>query len=132
MSPALILNNSAVDIIDIRVKNSGFSAVDAIHDGLDPPQGKARSFPTLLLYDTVGLHLFEEITYLDEYYLTNAEIQTLETHARTIAERLPENSQIVELGSGCVFIFPALESKYAMPSSRRHCFPLAQTILTSI
>ncbi|CRG83805.1 Meiotically up-regulated gene 158 protein [Talaromyces islandicus] len=100
MSPALILNNSAVDIIDIRVKDSGFSAVDAIQDGLDPPEGKARSFPTLLLYDAVGLRLFEEITYLDEYYLTNAEIQTLETHARTIAERLPENSQIVELGSG--------------------------------
>jgi uncharacterized SAM-dependent methyltransferase len=105
MSPALVLNNSAVDIIDIRVKDSGgFSAVDAIQDGLDPPQGKARSFPTLLLYDTVGLRLFEEITYLDEYYLTNTEIQTLETHARTIAERLPENSQIVELGSGCVLI----------------------------
>lgn len=102
MSPALILNNSTVDIIDIRVQNSVFSAVEAIQDGLDPPEGKARSFPTLLLYDTVGLRLFEEITYLDEYYLTNTEIQVLETHARTIAERLPENSQIVELGSGCV------------------------------
>lgn len=132
MSPALILNNSAVDIIDIRVKDSGFSAVEAIQDGLDPPEGKARSFPTLLLYDAVGLRLFEEITYLDEYYLTNAEIQTLETHARTIAERLPENSQIVELGSGCVTIIPALESNHAMPSGRRHCVSLAQTILTSI
>ncbi|KAH8696526.1 putative N-methyltransferase [Talaromyces proteolyticus] len=100
MSPALVSNNSAVDIIDIRVNGSDFSAVGAIQDGLDPPRDKPRSFPTLLLYDTVGLRLFEEITYLDEYYLTNAEIDVLETHARTIAERLPANSQLVELGSG--------------------------------
>lgn len=102
MSPAL-LANSSVDIVDIRESNATFSAAAAIQDGLDPPQGKDRSFPTLLLYDAVGLRLFEEITYLDEYYLTNTEIKVLETHARTIAERLPDQSQLVELGSGCVF-----------------------------
>ncbi|KAI8855214.1 histidine-specific methyltransferase [Chytridium lagenaria] len=34
-----------------------------------------RSIPTLVLYDDRGLDLFDQITYLDEYYLTNAEIQ---------------------------------------------------------
>ncbi len=29
-----------------------------------------------------GLKIFEEITFLDEYYLTNAEIQALERHAK--------------------------------------------------
>jgi hypothetical protein len=34
------------------------------------------------------------------YYLTNAEIEVLETYADKIAERIPPNSIIVELGSG--------------------------------
>ena len=103
MSPALTLTGS-VNIVDIRENDTTFSAAAAIQDGLDPPCGKPRSFPTLLLYDTVGLRLFEEITYLDEYYLTNTEIEVLKKHARTIAERLPDQSQLVELGSGCVFL----------------------------
>jgi uncharacterized SAM-dependent methyltransferase len=34
------------------------------------------------------------------YYLTNAEIEVLETYANNIAERIPSGSIIVELGSG--------------------------------
>lgn len=105
MSPGLACNDS-VNIVDIRDKDATFSAAAAIQDGLDPPSGKPRSFPTFLLYDAVGLRLFEEITYLEEYYLTNTEIEVLEKHARTIAERLPDQSQLVELGSGCVPFVP--------------------------
>ena len=47
-----------------------------------------------------GLKLFEEITYLDDYYLTNAEIDALEKHADAIAEYVPAGSRVVELGSG--------------------------------
>ena len=47
-----------------------------------------------------GLKLFEEITYLDEYYLTNTEIEVLKEHADKIAERIPAGSQLLELGSG--------------------------------
>jgi len=47
-----------------------------------------------------GLRLFEEITYLGEYYLTNAEIQTLKSHASEIIARVPEGARLVELGSG--------------------------------
>ena len=54
----------------------------------------------MLLYDEAGLRLFEEITYLDEYYLTNAEIEVLETFADQIAERVRPGSVVVELGSG--------------------------------
>ncbi|KAJ2742094.1 hypothetical protein GGI20_004723, partial [Coemansia sp. BCRC 34301] len=35
---------------------------------------KYRSLPTLLLYDNAGLDLFDRITYLPEYYLTDCEI----------------------------------------------------------
>jgi uncharacterized SAM-dependent methyltransferase len=34
------------------------------------------------------------------YYLTNAEIEVLETYADNIAERIPSGSIMVELGSG--------------------------------
>jgi len=64
------------------------------------PEGTQKSLPTLLLYDERGLKLFEDITYLDQYYLTNAEIEVLTTYADRIAERLRPNSVIVELGSG--------------------------------
>jgi L-histidine Nalpha-methyltransferase / hercynylcysteine S-oxide synthase len=47
-----------------------------------------------------GLKLFEDITYLDDYYVTNAEIEILERHAGDIAQRIPEGSRLVELGSG--------------------------------
>lgn len=41
-----------------------------------------------------------QITYLDEYYLTNQEIKLLETHSREIAKTIPDGSIVVELGSG--------------------------------
>lgn len=46
------------------------------------------------------MKLFEQITYLDEYYLTNAEIEALTTHADSIAEHIPSGSRVIELGSG--------------------------------
>lgn len=52
------------------------------------------------------MKLFEEVTYLDEYYLTNAEIEALTLHAAAIAARIPSGSRLVELGSGFVpFLF---------------------------
>lgn len=43
---------------------------------------------------------FYQITYLEEYYLTNDEIQVLEDSASEIAARIPEGSMVIELGSG--------------------------------
>ncbi|KAL2011147.1 hypothetical protein VTN00DRAFT_3865 [Thermoascus crustaceus] len=99
MAPAACLVDD-VKIIDIRQNDLKFSLAKDIYSGLDPRDGKARSLPTVLLYDTEGLRLFEEITYLDEYYLTNAEIEVLNTHAKSIVERMPDDAQLVELGSG--------------------------------
>ena len=59
-----------------------------------------KRLPTMLLYDEIGLKLFEDITYLEEYYLTNAEIEILGRYADAIADRVLPGSQIVELGSG--------------------------------
>ena len=87
-------------IIDIRREKDGYSLLEDIRKGLRPTDGGGKTLPTLLLYDQNGLRLFEQITYLDEYYLTGAEIEVLETYAVKIAERVRPGSIVVELGSG--------------------------------
>ncbi|KIW86193.1 hypothetical protein Z517_01588 [Fonsecaea pedrosoi CBS 271.37] len=92
--------SAGVPILDIRSDKSDHSLVEYLKRSLNAPEGQSRMFPTLLLYDELGLKLFEDITYLDEYYLTNAEIDTLTRHANKIVERIPDGARLVELGSG--------------------------------
>ncbi|KAF2179994.1 hypothetical protein K469DRAFT_593538 [Zopfia rhizophila CBS 207.26] len=92
--------SGATDILDIRVGTTEFDILQDIKKGLRPENGDEKTLPTLLLYDEAGLRLFEKITYLDEYYLTNAEIEVLETYADRIAQHIRPGSIVVELGSG--------------------------------
>lgn len=115
MSPSAVSIGN-VDIVDIRENDLQYSLAHEIEKGLNPPTGTRRSLPTMLLYDTEGLKLFEKITYLEEYYLTNAEIEVLETHSRRLVERIPSNAQLLELGSGYV-VFP-WTSRVILPRKR--------------
>lgn len=51
-------------------------------------------------YDEYGSELFEQISELDEYYLTRTEISILKNNIWEIADVVGENSLILELGSG--------------------------------
>jgi uncharacterized SAM-dependent methyltransferase len=51
-------------------------------------------------YDREGSRLFAAICELPEYYLTRAETEILERHARQIAALFPEDVTVIELGSG--------------------------------
>ena len=93
---------SESNIIEIRQDREELDLLKDIKTGLRPANGRSKSLPTLLLYDEAGLKLFEKITYLDEYYLTNAEIEVLKNCAGQIAERIKPNSIVLELGSGYV------------------------------
>jgi L-histidine N-alpha-methyltransferase len=66
-------------------------------DGLARPQ---KALPSRFLYDARGSALFEQITGLDEYYLTRTEIGLLERHAGDMAALLGANASVVEFGSG--------------------------------
>ncbi|EMD69895.1 hypothetical protein COCSADRAFT_32544 [Bipolaris sorokiniana ND90Pr] len=90
----------AANIIDIRVDKAESDILADIKKGLRPVADAEKTLPTLLLYDQEGLRLFEQITYQEEYYLTNAEIEVLETYADKIAQRISPGSIVVELGSG--------------------------------
>ncbi|TWU75844.1 hypothetical protein ED733_005205 [Metarhizium rileyi] len=89
-----------IDIIDIRSNKVDFNLKDEVVRMINPTDAGVRKLPTLLLYDERGLQLFEDITYLDEYYLTNYEIELLEKHSVEIAAQIPEGAMVIELGSG--------------------------------
>ncbi|KAF2492218.1 hypothetical protein BU16DRAFT_529576 [Lophium mytilinum] len=89
-----------IEILDIRRDTEKLDILQDIKQGLRPKSGSQKTLPTLLLYDEAGLRLFEKITYLDEYYLTNSEIEVLETYASQIADCIKPGSIVVELGSG--------------------------------
>ncbi|KAF2659086.1 hypothetical protein K491DRAFT_675797 [Lophiostoma macrostomum CBS 122681] len=93
-------SSGTTEIIDIRPGPTEFDILQDIKKGLRPANGGEKTLPTLLLYDETGLRLFEKITYLEEYYLTNAEIEVLEKYADDIAERVKPGSIVLELGSG--------------------------------
>lgn len=92
--------NMPQNIEDIRQGQIGTSLLDEMRTALRPQDGGEKRMPTLLLYDERGLQLFEDITYLDEYYLTSAEIEVLENCVAAITDLIPDNCLILELGSG--------------------------------
>ncbi|KAH0556705.1 hypothetical protein GP486_005508 [Trichoglossum hirsutum] len=99
-NPATSDFSGRVRIVDIRRNVIDHSILDDMLAKLQPADGMEKRMPTLLLYDSAGLKLFEDITYLDEYYLTNAEIEVLEAYAEQIAQRIQPGSMLIEMGSG--------------------------------
>ena len=93
-----MMSNEFYTIIDIRKSSSHLvNLKNEIIDGLN---SKHPFIPTIVLYDDKGLQLFEQITYLDEYYLTKAEIDILETNSQQIIDYISDGGSIIELGVG--------------------------------
>jgi len=59
-----------------------------------------KTLPSKYFYDDAGSRLFDEITELDEYYLTRAEASIMERHGSEMAHALGPNALLVEFGSG--------------------------------
>ncbi|OHF02201.1 hypothetical protein CORC01_02481 [Colletotrichum orchidophilum] len=91
------VDKHGLDIIDIRRVAVETNLKDDIISMWNPTNGPRR-LPTLLLYNERGLQLFEDITYLDEYYLTNNEIEVLEKYSKEIAQNISPESMVIELG----------------------------------
>jgi len=68
-----------------------------IRRGLQEPQ---KQISSKFFYNERGSELFEEITELEEYYLTRAELQILNDHITEIASVIGNNGILIELGSG--------------------------------
>jgi dimethylhistidine N-methyltransferase len=71
--------------------------IEEILEGLSKP---LKSLPSKFFYDERGSLLFEEITKLNEYYLTKTEIKIMQDNIDEIASCIGEKKILVELGSG--------------------------------
>src|SRR5699024_8370212 len=63
-------------------------------------QRAQKRLPSKLFYDERGSRLFEQITQVDEYYLTRTEKKILQTNSSDIAEVIGPGAALIELGSG--------------------------------
>ena len=83
---------AAVECISERV-------AEAVRQGL---ASHPKRLPPWLFYDEAGSELFEQITELDEYYLTRTERSIFETHAGAMIARAAagDRLRIAEMGAG--------------------------------
>lgn len=73
------------------------ASADEVLRGLRSPQ---KELPCKLFYDHTGSELFEQITALDEYYPTRAEMRILRQSIGDMAARLGPECLLIEYGSG--------------------------------
>ena len=66
-------------------------------DGLRKPE---KTLPSKLFYDELGSELFEQITKLDEYYLTRTETEIFADRIDEIIDHLGSGVILIEFGSG--------------------------------
>jgi dimethylhistidine N-methyltransferase len=71
--------------------------LEAIIAGLSRPR---KSISSKYFYDEVGSKLFEDITRLPEYYLTNTELAIMEACVEEIAGLAGPQASLIEFGSG--------------------------------
>ena len=82
-------------VTDLSPKQSDF--LTDVLNGLTSPQ---KTLESKYFYDQTGSQLFEKITQLDEYYQTRTEMTILRESLRSIFQRIGENVDLIELGSG--------------------------------
>lgn len=77
--------------------NNKTSIVDEILYELDK---KEKYISSKFFYDRKGSMLFDEITHLNEYYVTRTEKSIMLNHLDVIAQDLNRNTLVIELGAG--------------------------------
>ena len=77
----------------------------AVIEGLS---ARHKAIPACYLYDLRGSQLFEDITFLPEYYPTRTETALLRGHAADLARITGRGSPIVEFGAGSATKTPLL------------------------
>ncbi len=71
--------------------------MDELIDGLRQPR---KMISPKYFYDEIGSQLFDEITELPEYYLTDAELDIMRTHVDAMAALIGKQASLIEFGSG--------------------------------
>lgn len=82
------------------IKQSNITDTEFLNDVINGLTQQQKALPCKYFYDDKGAALFEQITTLQEYYVTRTELSILEQHSQAIADLLPENLSIIEPGCG--------------------------------
>ena len=97
-----------IDVLDVRPKDASQRLVEEIIKGLDAPFNK-KTLPTKVLYDEVGLHLFDKFSAETPNYcpfIAELEIfkeqgdEIMKTMHRDTGEAIVPGEAIIELGAG--------------------------------
>lgn len=95
-----------MSVVPLKARAEEFEGIDgtglegfrtAVIKGLRRPQ---KVIPSRFFYDLKGSELFEQITEVEDYYPTRAELEIFETFGAEIAAAVPETTALVEFGSG--------------------------------
>src|SRR4051812_19767774 len=73
---------------------------EVINEVLSGLGDRIKHLPCKLLYDAKGAELFEQITGVEDYYLTRAELALLEATLPAIARLVGPHARVIEPGSG--------------------------------
>ncbi|PSJ16512.1 L-histidine N(alpha)-methyltransferase [Nitrosomonas supralitoralis] len=82
---------------DVITRIADLNFLADVYQGLD---SVPKTLPCKYFYDEHGSWLFEKITQLKEYYLTNVELDILDQNIEDIAFQLGSNVTIIEPGCG--------------------------------
>ena len=82
------------------IKQSNITDTEFLKDVISGLTQQQKTLPCKYFYDDKGAALFEQITTLQEYYVTRTELSILEQHSHAIGKMLPENLSIIEPGCG--------------------------------
>ena len=85
-----------LDLVELKLSQREAFRADVLA-GLSQRQ---KTLPSRWFYDQRGSELFEEITRLDEYYLTRTETAILRRHAGEMANLCGDNVVLLEYGAG--------------------------------
>jgi dimethylhistidine N-methyltransferase len=73
------------------------SEINEIVEGLSRPQ---KTISPKYFYDERGSQLFDQITELPEYYLTDAELEIMRVNVDEMADLIGKTASLIEFGSG--------------------------------
>ena len=82
------------------IKQSNITDTEFLNDVISGLTQQQKTLPCKYFYDDKGAALFEQITSLQEYYVTRTELSILGQYSQSIAQMLPENLSIIEPGCG--------------------------------
>jgi uncharacterized SAM-dependent methyltransferase len=101
MSPLSITHGSVIDIGGSAMQsNLGDRLLSILQQPYD--EHCKLTLPDELLYDDIGLPIWNEIIFTPEFYQTHDEIALFSRHGVDIARRVKSGVTIVDLGAGYV------------------------------